>query len=56
MKDNFHDKIEGGSKTANKYLVYGKGTAKEMFLNKGLNYDKITFTSMPITLTLLKRK
>ena len=43
VKDNVHDKIEGGSKTANKYLVYGKGAAKEMFLKEGLNYDMSKF-------------
>ena len=43
VKDNIHEKVPGGAQTAGKYLVYGKGRAKDMFLNQGLKYTKEGF-------------
>ena len=43
VKDNVHEKVPGGAQTAAKYLVYGKGSAKDMFLNQGLKYNKEVF-------------
>ena len=43
MKDNIHEKVPGGAQTAGKYLVYGKESAKDMFLKQGLKYTKEGF-------------
>ena len=43
VKDNIHEKVPGSAQAAGKYLVYGKGRAKDMFLNQGLKYTKEGF-------------
>ena len=42
VKDNIHED-GGGSKTAGKYMVCGKGAAKDMFLNGGIAYSREGF-------------
>ena len=42
VKDNIHED-GGGSKTAGKYMVFGKGAAKDMFLNGGIAYSREGF-------------
>ena len=42
VTDNIHED-GGGSKTAGKYMVFGKGAAKDMFLNGGIAYSREGF-------------
>jgi len=42
VKDSIHE-VSGGSKTAGKYMVYGKGQAMEMFLHGGVSYSRDSF-------------